>query len=127
MNLDCRNLMVEQVDRQAAVLEALSDDYARRILLSTLSEAKSIEEISHENDIPISTCYRRVRELLDMQILRLDRTIITATGKKFETYRTRFSGATIVLSPDGVSVDVTFMKREPEKRLQDMLQAMGGK
>jgi len=126
VNLDSPNLIVEQINKQVAILEALSDDYARKILISTLSDAKSIEEISHENGIPISTCYRRVRELLDMQILRVDRTIITGTGKKYETYRSAFDGASIVLSSEGVSVDVTFIHREPARPLQDMLQVMGG-
>src|SRR5712692_6336803 len=45
-----------------ALTQALSDEYSMKIILSTIPEEKSVEDLSKENDIPLSTCYRRVHE-----------------------------------------------------------------
>ena len=54
------DMMVEEQDRKDAVLVAMSDHYMRRILAATMVEGKSIDEISKEKMIPVSTCYRRL-------------------------------------------------------------------
>ncbi len=40
-----------------------------KIILSTIPKEKSVEDLSKENDIPLSTCYRRVHEMLDGGLL----------------------------------------------------------
>ncbi len=66
--IDEIDLMVVEQDRKEALLQAMANDYMRKILLSTVSCARPIEEIARENGIPISTCYRRVRELIHSSI-----------------------------------------------------------
>jgi len=110
-------MLVLEQDRKDAILQSMADKFMREILASTVSQAKSIEEISGENGIPISTCYRRVHELLSLRLLRIERTIITDQGKKFETYRSLVKEATVNFSKAEVSVEVTFQPREPEERL----------
>ena len=46
--------LVQEVERKDALLLAMSDEYMRKILCSIMSEAKSIEQISRENGIPLS-------------------------------------------------------------------------
>ncbi|MDG6904538.1 MAG: helix-turn-helix transcriptional regulator [Nitrososphaerota archaeon] len=100
-------MMVEEQDRKDAVLMAMSDPYMRRILAATMIDAKSIEEISRERSIPLSSCYRRVRDLVSMRLLRIAHTIITENGKKYETYRSVFSDARVSMSSGVLSVEVT--------------------
>jgi hypothetical protein len=104
-------MMVEEQDRKDAVLLAMSDNYMRRILAATMVDDKSIEDICREKVIPVSTCYRRVRELVNLRLLRISHTIITETGKKYETYRSAFSDAKISMSPTGFAVEVTVVPR----------------
>jgi DNA-binding Lrp family transcriptional regulator len=84
----------------------LSDEYSRKILLSTISTARSVEELSRENDIPLSTCYRRVHELLADGMLIMDRIVVTPDGKRYEMLRSSYKGFTVAFEDGAVKVDV---------------------
>ena len=114
------DMMVVEQDRKEALLEALGDDYARKILVATVSQAKSADEIARDSGIPVSTCYRRVHELLSVRLLRIEQTIISDSGKKYETFRSTVKDATINFSSNEISVEVTLVSREPEERLTNM-------
>jgi DNA-binding Lrp family transcriptional regulator len=83
-------LEITEPDRVQALVQGLADEYSRKILLSAIPVAKSVEDISRENDIPLSTCYRRVHELLDAQILIVEKIIVTSDGKKYELMRSAY-------------------------------------
>jgi hypothetical protein len=104
-------MMVEEQDRKEAVLLAMSDPYMRRILAATMVEDKPIDQISKEKAIPMSSCYRRVRELVGLRLLRIEHTIITERGKKYETYRAAFSDARISMTSGEVAVEVTVVPK----------------
>jgi len=89
-----------------ALIRALADDYSRKILLSTLDAAKSVEELSHTLEIPISTAYRRVNEMRQVGLLTVEKTILTDEGKKFELYRSSFRGINLRLEKGEIVVDV---------------------
>ncbi|HYB04504.1 MAG TPA: helix-turn-helix domain-containing protein [Nitrososphaerales archaeon] len=113
-------MMVVEQDKKEALLEALGDDYARKILIATVSQAKSADEIARDNGIPVSTCYRRVHELLSVRLLRIEQTIISDSGKKYETFRSTVKDATINFSSNEISVEVTLISREPAEKLTSM-------
>ena len=100
------------LDRPSAeeIIRALSDDYSRRIILSIMSKSEPIEEISREQGIPISTCYRRVRDLLAQGIVKPDKTIIEEDGKKYICYKAAFKNATINLVEAELTVDFVVNK-----------------
>ena len=106
-------MMVFEQDRKDAVLHAMANDFTRKILLSTVAQARSVIEISVETGIPISTCYRRIRELLGLRLLRIDKTIITDDGKKYETFRSIIKDVKASISSEQISVEVTIIPREP--------------
>jgi|SRR5579871_5358042 len=118
-------LVVEQ-DRKDALLHAMADEFARKILLSTMLRAKTIQEIADEDRIPISTCYRRVHELVTLRLLRVEQTIVNDTGKKFELFRSLIKDALVNFSSTGLSVEVTLIPREPEERLSSMWKSVRG-
>ncbi len=89
------------------VLGALGDEFSRKILLSSISSGKTVEEISADQNLPLSTCYRRVRQFVDDGLMVLERIVITQTGKRYAVYRTAFSGVTIKLDSGEVSIDTT--------------------
>ena len=78
-----------------SIVQSLADEYSRKILLSAISGAKSVEDLSKENDIPLSTCYRRVHELLDAHILVVELIVVTAEGKKYELLRSAYRAVTV--------------------------------
>ena len=98
-----------------ALVASLADEYSRKILLSTIPAAKSVEDISRENDIPLSTCYRRVHELLDAQIVVIDRMIVTSEGKKYELLRSAYRLVTVSFENGIMKVDVVINEDVAEK------------
>lgn len=104
-------MMVEEQDRKEAVLLAMSDIYMRKILAATMTNEKSVDEISKEMIIPTSTCYRRVSELLALKLLWIERTVITGTGKRYEKYRSAFSNAKITMIDGELLIDITLVPR----------------
>lgn len=117
-------MMVLEQEKKDHVMHALADHWERKILLSTAFAAKSVEEIAKEQEIPISTCYRRVHEMVATKLLRIERTIITDDGKKYETFRSAIKCATVSFSSDGeMFVEVTLLPRdqeEPSGKLQSL-------
>jgi DNA-binding Lrp family transcriptional regulator len=89
--------MVEITSPETAnmLVAALSDDYSRKIMLATITAAKSVEDLSKENDIPLSTCYRRVHELLDARVLVVERIVVTPDGKRYELLRSAYRTITV--------------------------------
>ena len=90
-----------------ALVQALADDYSRRIMLSSIPAAKSVEDLSKENDIPLSTCYRRVHELIDAKVLLIDRIIVTSDGKRYELIRSAYRAVQADLENGVMKVDAT--------------------
>jgi DNA-binding Lrp family transcriptional regulator len=88
-------LEISEPSKVQALVQGLADEYSRKILLSAIPAAKSVEDMSRENDIPLSTCYRRVHELLDAQILIVEKIIVTPDGKKYELLRSAYRSVTV--------------------------------
>lgn len=88
-----------------SVLVALADGVSRKILTSTIDAAKTIEEISESQGIPLSTCYRRTKELLESGLVVVDR-IFVSSGGRYLKYRSGFSAFRVVADPEEVRVEV---------------------
>jgi len=108
-------VLVTDESKALEVIKALSDEYSRKIVLSIISSSLPIEEIAREQDIPMSTCYRRIHEMLKFGIIRPDRTIIRGDGKKFVCYKSAIKNATILLDSGQLKVDVVVNKDPAEK------------
>ena len=98
-----------------ALIQSLADEYSRKILLSAMATPKSVEDMSRENDIPLSTCYRRVHELLDTQILVIDKIILTQEGKKYEMLRSAYRAVTVSFENGVIRVDAIINEDVAEK------------
>ena len=82
-----------------AVLEALTDEYSRRIL-EVLSEPMSAREIEAACDIPLSTTYRKLKSLSDTGLVS-ERIDVSKAGKHTTLYVTDFDTVTVELNDDG--------------------------
>ena len=96
---------ISEPSRVQALVQGLADEYSRKILLSAIPKAKSVEDMSRENDIPLSTCYRRVHELLDSQILVVEKIIVTPEGKKYELLRSAYRAVNVTFDGGVMKVD----------------------
>jgi hypothetical protein len=99
--------VVYSLRSSSAILSALGDESSRKILTSAIARGKTVEEISAEQNLPLSTCYRRTKTLLAEGLMILERSVVTPAGKRYAVYRTSFSETTISFINGEIAVEVT--------------------
>jgi predicted ArsR family transcriptional regulator len=70
----------------ADMLTALGNKYSAQILEAT-DEPRSAQELSEELDIPIATCYRRIEELTEHDLLELHDSVLSEERRRIKVYR----------------------------------------
>jgi DNA-binding IclR family transcriptional regulator len=68
------------------LLQTLGNKYSAEILDAT-DEPRSAQELSDELDIPIATCYRRIDELTEHDLLELHDSILSDDRRRIKVYR----------------------------------------
>jgi hypothetical protein len=77
------------------IMEAMADEYSRKILGAIVERGKPMDQISTESSIPISTSYRRVHELCERGLVIIERFLVSSDGKREAIYRSTLRGAKI--------------------------------
>ena len=72
----------------------LGDKYNPDIL-SVTDEPKSAQELSEELDVPIATCYRRIEDLQDVELLELHDRPLSEEHRRVNVYRRNVDGIEI--------------------------------
>jgi hypothetical protein len=101
-------------------LTALSDEFSRRILVSTVSKGKTVQEISAEQAVPLSSCYRRAHDLVDRGLLVVEKIVVTAEGKRYAIFRSCFERVEIELNLSEISVSVKMNEDVADKFQQKL-------
>jgi predicted ArsR family transcriptional regulator len=70
----------------AEILRTLGNKYSAEILEAT-DEPQSAQDLSDELDIPIATCYRRIDELTEHDLLELHDNILSDDRRRIKVYR----------------------------------------
>ena len=68
------------------LLQTLGNKYSAEILEAT-DESQSAQELSDELGIPIATCYRRIDELTEHDLLELHDNILSDDRRRIKVYR----------------------------------------
>ncbi len=95
-----------KVHRKAARIETqdmiglLGDKYNLKILTATGSKDMSVMEMIHDLDIPIISCYRRIKELQRYGLIQRCEGSENGSDKRFrsnlQSYRVRYTHGNIV-------------------------------
>jgi len=93
---------LKKYDVNQKVLEALADVQSRTILFSVIKEGKTAAELAEKHKIPLSSVYKKISDLEDLSLIKVEKWILADSGKKFKLYRSRISKA-----------DVSIKKPEP--------------
>ena len=88
------------------ILKALSDDYSRTIMNFTIEKPKSVVEIVKKCDIPMTTAYRRVKELEENKILKVTGSVVTDDGKKYFLYQNRLKSIYVIFGLESLDVQI---------------------
>ncbi|MFC6975178.1 helix-turn-helix domain-containing protein [Halomicroarcula sp. GCM10025709] len=70
----------------AEILQTLGNKYSAEILDAT-DEPVSAQDLSDELGIPIATCYRRIDELTEHNLLELHDNILSDDRRRIKVYR----------------------------------------
>jgi len=109
--------VVRADDRIDQLMSALNDEKSRRILSETTQEALSAGEISDRCDIPLSTAYRKLEQLVDAGIL-IERVRLSSHPDYTREYLLDVTALTVDIGGEsGVSLVVS--RRSPSAELSD--------
>lgn len=103
--------LLNQEDKNASILlKELFDGFSYKIVMSTIEDSKTVFEICKENDLPISSTYKKIKKLKDLGLLFIDRIVINEKGKKVVFYKSKIQSVELMLNKKQVVLQ--FKKNE---------------
>jgi DNA-binding transcriptional ArsR family regulator len=106
-------------ERRERILDALGDAASRGILLMLNETPRSAQELLQANKIPQSTLYRKLHDLQQLGLIGIQRTAITAEGKRVDLYRSLLEELRVDLIGQSLRIQVRFRDLSAE-RLKEM-------
>ncbi len=92
-----RHSQLAKYDINQKILYELADLQSRIILFSIERRSKLAEEISHENNIPVSTVYLKLNNMENLALIFVERFELSEKGRRVRYFRSRISEAEISL------------------------------
>lgn len=89
---------------EEAVADAVGDAVNRCILAAVSDEARPVKEVAEACDLALATAYRHVNDLAEKGLLFLERSAISAEGKRVDLYRAAVRRVELTFRPDGAEV-----------------------
>jgi len=93
-----RRLTIPQLkkyDITQKVIEALADAESRAILFSIIKSGKTAAELSENLKIPLSSVYKKLSDLEELTLIKVEKWMLSDKGRKFKVYKSRISKADI--------------------------------
>ena len=100
------------------VLRVLGNEYNPEILEAT-HEPRSAQELSDELDVPIATCYRRIDELTEADLIELHDRPLSDEHRRINVYRRRIDEVTVEFQGEESSVTIR-ERSEIKNKLDDV-------
>ena len=70
-------------------LQLLADTVSHKIILSTIDIPKTAQQIALENSLPISSTYKKIRRLYQMDLMCINHVNVDESGKKVIFYKSK--------------------------------------
>lgn len=70
-------------------MDALGDPVNRQILVHTHALPRTVQELFQGTGVPLTTLYRKLHELEEIDLVGIERSAITPDGKRVDFYRSR--------------------------------------
>lgn len=100
------------------VLRVLGNEYNAEILEAT-NEPHSAQELSEELNVPIATCYRRIDELTEADLLELYDRPLSDEHRRINVYRRNVDEVRVEFEDEGCRVTVQ-ERSEIKNKLDDV-------
>ena len=99
--------------KKQIILESIADKYCKQILKNTVEKPKSAMMISVEENIPLSTVYRKLQRLYDGKLLAISGSI-NRDGKKYFLYMSKIREINIHWDVIETKIDCVLNNPKPE-------------
>ncbi len=86
---------LNKYDITQKVIEALADSESRAILFSTIKRGSTAAELSVKLKIPLSSVYKKLADLEELTLIKVEKWLLSDKGRKYKVYRSRISKADI--------------------------------
>lgn len=98
--------IINSDELKMSILSALADKEMLKILNLSMYSSKSVNDILRESEISYTTVYRKIKWLLDKELLVLDKINISSEGKKYTTFRSVLKSVVISYKQNEIIVEV---------------------
>ena len=88
---------LKKYDITQKVIEALADAESRAIIFSTIKKGKTANELSTMLKIPLSSVYKKLTDLENLSLIKIEKTVLSENGKRFKIYKSRINKAEITI------------------------------
>ena len=107
MMLSNQQFMLNHENKNTSILlKELFDGFSYKIVMSIIEDSKTVFEICKENDLPISSTYKKIRKLKDLGLLIIDRIVINEKGKKVVFYKSKIQSVELILNKKQVVLNL---------------------
>lgn len=107
---------------ESDVLHVLGNEYNPEILQAT-HEPRSAQQLSDELDVPIATCYRRIEELTDTNLIELHDRPLSEEHRRVKVYRRCIDAVHLHFNEDDYSIEVV-ERTEIKSKLDDVWRSL---
>jgi DNA-binding transcriptional ArsR family regulator len=83
--------------RDEQLMDSLGDPVIRRVLVETHHRPRSVQELFQATGVPLTTLYRKLHEMTELELVGIERSAITPDGKRVEFYRSRLEEVQVEL------------------------------
>ena len=97
----------DRYDVTQKVIEMLADAESRAILFSIIKKGKTATELSEKHKIPLSSVYKKISDLEELTLIKVDSWRISDKGRKFKIYKSRISNAEISIKKPEATLVLT--------------------
>ena len=84
---------LKKYDITQKVIESLADSESRAIIFSIVKKGSTASELSHKLKIPLSSVYKKISELEELTLIKVESWNLSDKGRKFKVYRSRIKHA----------------------------------
>ncbi|MEM2933317.1 MAG: winged helix-turn-helix domain-containing protein [Methanocellales archaeon] len=111
------------------IMKLLADEYNIKILSASLKSPKSAQELSIDLNIPVASCYRKVRDLENANLLEVADSVLTPDGKRIKLYRSNVTRFYVTFEGEQLRVEINIRKAASEKiiKMWDVLKEVRSK
>jgi len=106
--------------RELNMAQLLMDQYNLKILSSTTRKALSVRDMAFMYFIPLASCYRKVKELEEIGLLKCEGKQLSRDGKRYKVYKSQVSEFNVSYRNKAVIISLVLDWEEPIRVSIDM-------